>query len=130
MSIGEKIKEIRLQNGLMQKEVAIKIGINQSNYSKMESGNRNPSAATLKKLADLFHVPMDSFYTTKVITNPSKFRIADASTIRIMRLFSQLAPEDKHTVFRIISSMIAKKQLSEIQKIEKKTKPTGEKKRK
>jgi len=41
----------RADQGLTQKELAQRIGIRQSNISRLESGNYNPSLAFLKKVA-------------------------------------------------------------------------------
>jgi len=41
----------RTDQGLTQKELAQRIGIRQSNISRLESGNYNPSLAFLKKVA-------------------------------------------------------------------------------
>ncbi len=40
MTAGEFIKELRKQKGLQQKEVAIEVGLNQSNYNKVENNHR------------------------------------------------------------------------------------------
>lgn len=39
-------------SGLTQKQLSIKTGIDQSDISKIENGNANPSIRTLKRLAD------------------------------------------------------------------------------
>ncbi|MDR1943382.1 MAG: helix-turn-helix transcriptional regulator [Synergistaceae bacterium] len=51
----EVIKQIiqaRIELNLTQKELADRIGIQQSNISRLESGNYNPSLEFLKKVAD------------------------------------------------------------------------------
>lgn len=48
--IKEIIKERTAQN-LTQKEIADKVGIKQSNISRFESGNYNPSMEFLQKIA-------------------------------------------------------------------------------
>lgn len=51
----EVIKQIiksRIEQNMTQKELAEKIGIKQSNISRLESGNYNPSLEFLKKVAD------------------------------------------------------------------------------
>lgn len=53
------IKTFRKKAGLMQHEVAEKIGIAQSSYCNIEKGRRNPSLKTLRKLAELFHCTVD-----------------------------------------------------------------------
>ena len=48
--ISQMIK-IRTEQGLTQKELADKIGTRQSNISRLESGEYNPSLEFLKKVA-------------------------------------------------------------------------------
>jgi transcriptional regulator, XRE family len=43
--------KIRIEQGLTQKELAEKIGTRQSNISRLESGEYNPSLEFLKKVA-------------------------------------------------------------------------------
>ena len=44
--------DARKQRNLTQKELAERTGIDQSDISKIETGNANPSLATLKRLAE------------------------------------------------------------------------------
>ena len=48
--IGYKIKEKRIDLNLSQEELAKKIGIDQSDLSKIEKGNANPSIKTIHKI--------------------------------------------------------------------------------
>ncbi len=43
--------DARTQQGITQKELAARTGITQSDISKLEHGNGNPSIKTLKRLA-------------------------------------------------------------------------------
>lgn len=44
--------DARKQRNMTQKELAERTGIDQSDISKIETGNANPSLATLKRLAE------------------------------------------------------------------------------
>ena len=46
------IVDARISQNLTQKELAERTGINQADISKLENGNRNPSLALLKRLAE------------------------------------------------------------------------------
>jgi transcriptional regulator with XRE-family HTH domain len=43
MNVGDNIKKLRKEKGLQQKQIAIELGIDQSNYNKIENGKREPS---------------------------------------------------------------------------------------
>ena len=50
--IGYKIKQKRIEQNLSQEELALKIGIDQSDLSKIEKGNANPSVKMLARIAN------------------------------------------------------------------------------
>ena len=52
MPTGTKIKEIRKQKGLTQKQLGDLCGIADSNIRKYENGKQNPKIETLQKIAD------------------------------------------------------------------------------
>lgn len=54
-----RIKYLRLLNGMKQVDLAKEIRVSQSSLSGYESGNFEPDSNTLLKLADLFHVSLD-----------------------------------------------------------------------
>lgn len=59
--ISEKLKKYRNNLGLSQTEVAEKINITKPTYAGYEKG-KDISIGTLKKLANLFNVPFESFF--------------------------------------------------------------------
>ena len=50
--VVRQIIRARITAGLTQKELAERIGTQQSNVSRIENGNSNPSIATLKRIAE------------------------------------------------------------------------------
>ena len=54
-----RIKELRLQSGLTQYELANKIGLNQTAVGKYERGQLEPSLETLKKISAIFECSID-----------------------------------------------------------------------
>ncbi len=54
--LGARIKALRHERGLLQKQVAEKSGLTASMVSQIESGRLNPTLTTLRKVADAFGV--------------------------------------------------------------------------
>ena len=59
MDFGNKLKDLRLQAGLTQQQLADLIGVTKSVVSFYERQERTPSPDVLKKLAEVFHVSTD-----------------------------------------------------------------------
>ena len=58
--IEMKLRELREQKGVTQKEVATAVGCTSTVYSRYERGEREPDISTLCSLADFFNVSIDS----------------------------------------------------------------------
>lgn len=57
--MGEKLKSLRIEKKLTQKQVADRIGLATSAVSSYESGTRYPSYDVFVKLSRIFHVSTD-----------------------------------------------------------------------
>lgn len=60
-----RLKELRLQHGFSQEELAEKIGIKRNSYSDWENGKCKPNYEKLEKLADFFGVSLDWLFGRK-----------------------------------------------------------------
>ena len=112
MDVGANIKKIRKEKGLQQKQVALELGIDQSNYNKMENNKREPSLDVLNKLAGLFNVSVDQILNRDA-TIPIEVTVEDKTTTEQVRLIQQLDDSDKQTVFKIIDTMLTKKKFKD-----------------
>lgn len=59
MDFGDKLKDLRQQAGLTQKQLAERLGVTKSVISFYERSERTPSPDVLRKLAAVFHVSTD-----------------------------------------------------------------------
>ena len=59
VDFGTILKELRLQSGMTQKDLALLIGVTKSVISYYELSERSPSPEVLIKLANVFHVSAD-----------------------------------------------------------------------
>ena len=68
-SIAEKIKSIRTDNGISQRELAKKLGLSNRAVSKWESGASVPELSLIMELADFFGISVDALLGYKVRDN-------------------------------------------------------------
>lgn len=61
--IGEKLKELREINGMVQRQVAAKLHVDTAYISKMENNEKPVSRSHLKKLSQIFKVPEEDLLT-------------------------------------------------------------------
>ena len=59
MQRGDKIKELRTENGLSQGALAKQIGVSQKAIDYWERGINEPKASYIVKLADYFDISAD-----------------------------------------------------------------------
>lgn len=59
MRLKDRLKELRAESGLTQKELAAKLNLTRSAYSLYELGTREPSIAVLIDMAKFFEVTLD-----------------------------------------------------------------------
>lgn len=84
MTNGERIKYLREKNGLTQKDVATKLGVESAAISKYELDMREPNIEAIKKLATLFNVSIDYLLgrTPDVFVNEADRDILDISILQ------------------------------------------------
>lgn len=71
MKLNEKIKTIRTQKNMTQKELAEKIGIAVNSVSRYETGERIPTYKMIEKIAQALNVSIEDLFNT---TNSHNFK--------------------------------------------------------
>ena len=102
--IGSRIKSLRKENKMSQEELASKLGISRSYFSKIENDQRGLSIEIMQKLCKVFNMSMDKFLETieekdnylKVETKKFskkvfKFRMINFAAIALTILFVLLS---------------------------------------
>jgi len=63
VEFGNRIRELRIKNGLSQEKFALKIGMDRTYYASVESGKRNIALINIKKIADGLNVSLSELFT-------------------------------------------------------------------
>ena len=59
MIFNERLRQLRIENGLTQEQVAAKLSMAYRNYQRLEAKDNTPNFANLLQIADLFDVSID-----------------------------------------------------------------------
>lgn len=72
ITIGDKIKSLRIKQGFTQFDLAIKCGLQPAVISKLENNRGNASLASLHKLAPVLGTTIDDLVSTSPAAAPVK----------------------------------------------------------
>jgi len=81
----ERLRELRIQKGFSQQDLADRIDQTKQNVSQYERGVRRPNMDKLQELCDIFNVSMD-YITGKEDVTP---RLVDSDGIMALEIFSK-----------------------------------------
>ena len=112
MSIGKNIKKIREEKDLTQQQIAALIQMHRSNYSKIESGQREISIDALNTIARYFDMTIDQIINYEAGV-PKEITIEDKSLMEQVKLIQELEPEEKNMVFKMVDTFLTKKKFKE-----------------
>ena len=62
VEFGKRIRELRQSTGLSQEKFALKIGMDRTYYSSVESGKRNIALLNIVKIANGLEVPVSTLF--------------------------------------------------------------------
>lgn len=63
-TLGERLKQSRLELDITQKDLALKVGVSDKTVSAWENGTKTPRSSTMYTLARIFGKPSDYFFST------------------------------------------------------------------
>ena len=105
MKFSERLKAIRLERGMTQKDVYTKLRISPNGYASYEQGRTEPGIETIIQLCNIFEVSIDyllgvetEYGTTEKINqsaNPS-----DEQTL--LRAYRAMTPGKKRALFQML----------------------------
>lgn len=104
-TIGEKIKTLRKERKLTQKELAHKIGVTASTITKYEIGQLEPNLEVLNKIADIFNISISDL----IDNSNSKREFHSITDFRHVLDSEELSPKGIHELTEIIIIAVIKK---------------------
>ena len=121
MELSEILKELRLEAGLTQKELANKIKIGQSTIVGYEKGEREATLTNLSRYADYFNVSID-FLAGRVDDFGSRTvaLMGDTTTADerdLLEVYRTLSPELRETLWGLLATWTPSKTLKSKKKV-------------
>ena len=103
-----RLKELRKQQNVNQKSLAIKLDISQTTISTYETGVRNPDIKTLINLANFFNVSIDYLVGLSDIKRPMKQSDLTNEELEILYAYRQSNKTDKEKIKSYIDGLHSK----------------------
>jgi transcriptional regulator with XRE-family HTH domain len=111
MNIGDKIKKVREAKGFTQKQVAIMLEMDQSQYSKIENGKTDPTTSTLEKITKSLGIEVSELFASDDIFKD--VNSADKTLMEKIRLLEQLDDKERVSIYNIVDGLFAKKKMKD-----------------
>ena len=103
MSIGAKIRKLRREKDITQRELGKIVGVAESTISLYESGRNIPDLNMMRKLAIFFNVSLDELAENDVIEDvPIEFSIEE---IKLITRFRKLSPISRQSMLAHLDNM-------------------------
>lgn len=104
---SDKLKQLRKEKGLTQRELAEKLGLGKSAIGMYESGKRTPEFETLEMICDFFNVNMDLLSDVKSTSAPApapqEESTLSAHEKAMVNAYQKASDKDKYTVDMVLN---------------------------
>jgi transcriptional regulator with XRE-family HTH domain len=120
MNIGKVIRALRTEKGESLEKVALDIGTDASNLSRIERGLQQPSEESLRAIAAALHTSVAQLYALsegvalKKVTSTNQLLAIDLQkeAIQMRRYFRALKPENQMVALELVKTLVRLQQKS------------------
>ena len=98
-----RIKELRVENELLQSDLASRLKVRQNTVSNWETGRSEPDQDALREMSKIFDVSIDYILGNTDIKKPLTSEDMSGLTekqIRILQMMDQMTPEQQDEMVR------------------------------
>ncbi len=96
-TIGDRLRDLRRQNALSQREVADAIGLPQSNLSRIENGKQRLNLSVLTRILETYQTSIQEFFAREDAARQSG-ESASPRERQLLESFRRLSPDDRREV--------------------------------
>lgn len=108
VKIGDRITQLRKQQGWSQTELAKRIGASREAIGKYERNEALPSIETAKKIADAFQVTLDYMVDEKALPT------FDKKTVNRLKDIQGLEEKEREHVYALLDAFLARTKMQSI----------------
>jgi len=108
-----RLKQLRMQTGLSQKEFAEKTKLAYAQYNRYERGDNTPNAETLRRLADALDVSVDYLIEGEE-KDAAIANFEDKDLLRLFQEVESLDKEDKDYIQKVVSDLVKIKKVKQL----------------
>ena len=96
--IGKRVKEVRIEKGLSQAELAVRCKTSAQYLSQIENGKKQASLQILVTVAEVLGISLNELLNGNQVNNPKEYR-SD-----ILKLFADCSSYEKRVLFEVLKS--------------------------
>ena len=116
VQIGQKIRALRLDRGLSQKQVAAKLGVSFQQLQKYERGANRVSAGRLQRVADALGVSVTFFYAAVGSSKSDRAHVPELAylrtrgAVRLLRAYAAISAKPAKLALVVLAESLRDKQ--------------------
>ena len=107
--VGRKIRQLRWQNGMSQKVLAVRLGVPLSELEQYEMGEKTVSADLLWQVASVFDLRVGDFFPLMGDEDPQGVKqvawladlVMDRQAMQLIKAYDGLSAEERRRLFPI-----------------------------
>jgi len=115
ITLGNRIQQLRKEKGMTQTVLAKQINISLPQLVRYETKDVQPTAETLKLLANVFGVSID-FLVNGDTDEKAENTLNDSKLLQQFKAVEKMSKDDKSVVLKLIDAFITKKQIQHLAK--------------
>ena len=110
---AERLKQLRIQKGISQTELAKIVNMHNTHISRYERGESSPSSKALKALADCLDVSADYLFYGKE-ENAAIAKLEDQELLKMFSEVEKFPNKEKEELKSVIDAYIKRNKLKEM----------------
>lgn len=107
-NIGKRIRELRVENGLSQEQLALRSDITTAYLGLLERNLKNPTVKVIEQICNSLNISLVDFFTAAPIST----NFQDTLSLQILAQISDRTDEEKKIILQMIKAAIKLSDLS------------------